>query len=208
MKMKIEPITQAAWGILERISTGRLGCIFLLFAASCLAGCGSAVLRSDAAARYGNAELREPATVQVVVTDQARRKRHFPKSLSVPDVQMVIEQRLAVNGLLMNGHANTAPRIVIEITDTRIRDRWVATVWGFMAGTDRIHARAMLLDADGRKVNHFNVMTSYAWGGVVGGATSIRIPWIYEEFAEDVVGALTGRTKVKRAGPMIRENEN
>ena len=191
--MKIELVAQNAWSI--RIA--RLGGIFLLIACMCSAGCGSAVLRSESANAIGNALLTEPAVVRVAMTDEARRKRHFPEDMDVGEVQALVEQHLAAKGLLAGGNDEAASEVVVEITGARIRSRWVATTFGFMAGTDHIHARAMLFDAGGRKVNHFNVMTSYALGGAVGGATSIRVPWVYEQFAEDVVGALTGAEKVK-----------
>lgn len=195
--MKSESAAWAAWNSIKRVAAGRFARFFLLCACGFIYGCGSAVLRSESANELGNALLTGPAVVRVIVADEARRKRHFPEDMNVGEVQALVEQQLAAKGLLAGGNDEAASEVVVEITGARIRSRWVATTFGFMAGTDHIHARTMLFDAGGRKMNHFNVMTSYALGGVVGGATSIRVPWVYEQFAEDVVGALTGAEKVK-----------
>lgn len=176
-------------------------------AALLLSACGSSAIRSRDAARLGNVLLTGQAEVVVSVTEQAMRRRHYPELMDVSLLRAEVEGELAQRGLAAPaGTEGKVGRVVIEITDVRIRAEWVAMMWGFMAGTDRLHARVMLLEPDGRKVNHFNVMTSYAFGGFVGGASGIRVPWLYRRFAEEAVDALTGQVKVKELPPQEERN--
>lgn len=89
VKAKIESAIWGAWKSVGRPVIGMIGWIFLLNAGVFLTGCGSTVLRSESANELGNVLLKEPATVHVVVTDEARRKWYFPRSLRIVDIRIL-----------------------------------------------------------------------------------------------------------------------
>lgn len=63
-------------------------------------------------------------------------------------------------------------------------------MWGAMAGSDSVHGEVVIRDAAGEKLDKFIVETSYALGGLAGGQDGMRMDWLYEAFAEEIVKAL------------------
>lgn len=169
---------------------------FALLLCLTLAGCASAVRRSESAAMLGSNQLRQPAYVEVVVTEEARRKRHFSTQFDVDLLRAAIERKLTARGLLATREPE-APTVRVDVTAVRVRSTLVAVTWGFMAGPDHVHGHVALTDSTGRDLNQFEVMTSYSFGGVVGGGIYDRHEWLYERFSDDIVGALVGDKKVK-----------
>jgi hypothetical protein len=75
-------------------------------------------------------------------------------------------------------------RLTVTIDELRVRGTFNAMMWGLMAGTDQLNGTATLNRLDGRPVGNFKVRTSYGLGGFAGGQDSLRVAWLYEEFAK------------------------
>jgi hypothetical protein len=75
-------------------------------------------------------------------------------------------------------------KLTVTIDELRVRSTFNAIMWGFMAGTDQLNGTATLIRLDGRPVGNFKVGTSYGLGGFGGGQDSMRVAWLYEEFAK------------------------
>lgn len=86
---------------------------------------------------------------------------------------------------------NLALEVVLQ--KIRIRSTANAMLWGFMAGSDYITADVLLKDAKGVEQDKFQIETSYALGGLVGGVASVRINWLYDSFSSEVLKELTGQ---------------
>jgi hypothetical protein len=46
-------------------------------------------------------------------------------------------------------------------------------------------------------LDKFAVSTSYALGGFAGGQDSMRVGWLYEAFAKQVIGQFTGEAEAQ-----------
>lgn len=68
-------------------------------------------------------------------------------------------------------------------------------MWGAMSGNDAIHGEVVVKDASGKTVDSFKVTASYALGGWGGGQDAMRMNWLYEAFAKEVVHAFTEQEK-------------
>ena len=88
-------------------------------------------------------------------------------------------------------------KLVVVVDDIHVRGTFSAIMFGFMAGDDHLDGTATLLRSDGRKVDDFGVKASYALGGIAGGQDSVRISWLYEEFAKLLTEELVARRDAK-----------
>ena len=75
-------------------------------------------------------------------------------------------------------------KLTVTIDELRVRSTFNAIMWGVMAGTDQLNGTATLNRLDGRPAGKFKVGTSYGLGGFGGGQDSMRVVWLYEEFAK------------------------
>lgn len=92
---------------------------------------------------------------------------------------------------------NLALELILQ--KVRVRSTANAMLWGFMAGSDYITADVSVKDAKGVELDKFQVETSYALGGLVGGVASVRINWLYDSFASEIVKELTGQVNAADA---------
>jgi hypothetical protein len=174
-----------------RIATAALA----LALAAGLAGCASTVTHSPEPAggaaasasvepRAGRLELRLSGEAQKMAADNP--------VFSVDQLRQTLERTLRERGVLVAGHPQ-----VLEIELLRLRARSTgAAVWaGAFAGSDQVAGNIVLRAADGRALRSFNVDASYGFGGLAGGAESVRMNWLYDRFSTDTAGGLGAPAK-------------
>lgn len=83
------------------------------------------------------------------------------------------------------------PIIEIEVEDIRVRSTLTAAMFGFMAGNDSLTGHVMIKSPSGEMLDEFTISASYALGGAIGGQDSVRLNWLYEEFAEEMADELS-----------------
>ncbi len=83
--------------------------------------------------------------------------------------------------------AVSMPKLDIEVTHIRVRSTFNAVMWGAMAGNDAIHGDIVIKDSSGKVLDEFTVKASYALGGLAAGQDGMRMDWLYEAFAKEVV---------------------
>jgi hypothetical protein len=49
----------------------------------------------------------------------------------------------------------------------------------------------MIKSPSGEMLDEFTISASYALGGAIGGQDSVRLNWLYEEFAEEMADELS-----------------
>jgi hypothetical protein len=64
-------------------------------------------------------------------------------------------------------------------------------MWGAMAGSDSLQGDVVLRDNTGKKLDEFVVKASYALGGLAG-QDEMRMDWLYEAFASEIVKEFEG----------------
>lgn len=104
-----------------------------------------------------------------------------------------LKQTLTNQNLLIDSGGKPNLSLEIVLQNVRVRSTANAMLWGFMAGSDYITADVVLKDSTGKVQDQFQVETSYALGGLVGGVASVRIEWLYDNFVKEVVNELTGK---------------
>ena len=162
-----------------------------------LSGCASGYTRpvGQAATPFRASAQNPVAKVSVQVTPEVSEK--LKNSFKFDQQQLVSKVELALsNRQLFNkeGKENTVAMEIL-VTHVRVRNTFNAVMWGAMSGNDSIKGDVLLRDAAGTIVDRFHVDTSYALGGWAGGQDSMRMNWLYEAFAKQVVTALSGETK-------------
>ncbi len=163
-----------------------------------LSGCASGVTRTDS----HKVSVFKPSAefpigqVTVATTEAVREKLKDNFKFSQEQLRSTIEQALTANQMFA---AQAAPGISMEVLITRIRVRstFNAIMWGVMAGNDALEGDVTIKDASGKILDKFAVSTSYALGGFAGGQDSMRVGWLYEAFAKQVIGQFTGEAEAQ-----------
>ncbi len=70
-----------------------------------------------------------------------------------------------------------------------------------MAGDDHIKGDVLVRAPDGTELQSFSVNASYAFGGLGGGQDSVRMNWLYENFAKRVAEEVTGTISEDQSPP-------
>jgi hypothetical protein len=152
----------------------------LLIAA--LAGCASQVTRAPEATT-----AREPVRaltsfeIEVSATAKAAMADAETQKFDLVAFRGVVQRTLDAAKLVS---PDGDFKLTVTIDELRVRSTFNAIMWGFMAGTDQLNGTATLTRLDGRPVGNFKVGTSYGLGGFGGGQDSMRVAWLYEEFAK------------------------
>lgn len=160
-----------------------------------LAGCASGVKHADDPAKReayfaGGGKIAREVTLTLDSNASARLKteQKFDQARLLSTVKNALEAR----GLLATSPDPALPSIEIVVTDIRTRSNFSAVMFGFMAGDDRIEGDVVARDASGKELQRFAVTASYALGGFAGGQDDARMSWLYDTFAKELVGGLTG----------------
>jgi hypothetical protein len=167
-----------------------------------LAGCASGVQRPTAAGPGATAATAvvpplvvtnedRLGAVTLVFTDQGKKKASDNLKFNQDALLDQVKRALRAKELMV-AEADGAPRpsLEIRIDDVRVRSNFSAVMWGFMAGADTIAGDVVVKNRAGETVDTFRVSVSYALGGVAGGQDSARMDWMYEQFAEELIGEL------------------
>jgi hypothetical protein len=168
---------------------------FLVVAAMFLAGCASGVARSpkggiDTSDKPKISANDQISNVSVSMTDGAKEKALKNPKFDKDELLKHVIRTITAKSMLNETGDKQLPALEVQVKDMRIRSKFSAVMWGFMAGADSIKADIVLTDAEGRELDRFEVSTSYALGGFAGGQDSTRMTWLYEKFAEETVSEL------------------
>jgi uncharacterized protein DUF4410 len=163
------------------------------------AGCASGYTRPPVAGLT-------PASSKVSTQNQINRvdveltpevKERLKDSLKFDAEALVgkVDMALSNHALLNKEKKENILALHITVTHVRVRNTFNAVMWGFMSGNDSIQGDIIVKDSSGGTLDRFHVDTSYALGGWAGGQDSMRMNWLYEAFAKQVVSGLTGEPK-------------
>lgn len=172
----------------------------VLLLAAVLAGCSSAVKRSDDPEKRSNYFARGGKVSQEVkLTLDKNAQAQLADNLKFDQDKLLDTVKRALRGkqLMAESPAPDLSTLEIVVTDIRVRSNFSAVMFGFMAGDDHIVGDVVARHSGGREVQRFQVSTSYALGGIGGGQDDVRMSWMYEKFAEELVNELTGASSGK-----------
>ncbi|KML07905.1 MULTISPECIES: DUF4410 domain-containing protein [Burkholderia] len=161
-----------------------------------LTGCASNVTRDaersgSVTASTASAHLNgRPVLVKVTLNANAQEALRDNPVFSTEKLQAELENVLTAHKLLAQKDDGSAMRLNVELTGIRARSNLSAIMLGFLAGNDFIDGKVSLIDSQGQSVDHFNVSTSYAFGGLAGGQEDVRMNWLYRKFAEKTLSEL------------------
>ena len=172
-----------------RIVKGLVGIILI-----CLLGaCASSVQRSDPTSNYVYSDEKFQS-VEVVLSEKGKKELADNLKFDPAELQLQIARLMEEKELI---HDPSENRVRVEITDIRIRGRFVAIMVGIFAGADYVNGKVSVLDSSGKSKHEFVSKASWALGGWGGGQDKSRLTWIYEKFAEVTVDEIMGVRKDK-----------
>lgn len=172
-----------------------------------LAGCASGSKRADGSQSTAITQktfvspTNQITSTKISASSQVSDKQGdlVENGFSQNDLLLKVNAALKSKGLLDTTSQKQNLALELVLQKARVRSTANAMLWGFMAGSDYITADVLLKDAKGIEQDSFQVETSYALGGLVGGVASIRIDWLYDSFSSEVVKELTGQPNVETA---------
>ena len=160
-----------------------------------IGGCASQVVEPDAATT-SRPVVKALESFSVELSPKAREQfadndRFNPKAL-----ETTLDRTFRSKGLI-------APdgdfRLKVVVSDIRVRGTFNAVMWGFIAGDDHLNGDNILFRKEVEDpIYQFKVKTSYALGGAVGGNDSVRMDWLYEEFAKKIADKLVALREEKK----------
>lgn len=150
-------------------------------------GCASSSVRAPGQVAAYKATPQQPIrSVSVTLNPGVNNSIKF----DIERMERAIEIALKNERLYDASASLTSPELNVEVTKIRIRSSFNAMAWGVMAGNDSIQGNVIIRDSSGRILDQFLVKTSYALGGLAG-QDGVRIDWLYEAFAEEIVDQFT-----------------
>jgi hypothetical protein len=166
--------------------------------AAVLAGCASGVKHADDTAKReayfaGGGKVAREVTLSLDKNAQAQLSSEL--KFDQGRLLSTVRQALDARGLLAKSPDPSQPGIEIVVTDIRVRSKFSAVMFGFMAGDDRIVGDVIARDHSGKELQRFTVTASYALGGFAGGQDETRMRWLYETFAKELVNEITGAAR-------------
>ena len=172
--------------------------VALLMPALLFVGCSSGYTRAAGVTpspAMGVSSPKHVTSVSVELTGAVKEKLRDSLKFDSQALGRTIELALTNRQLLDKAAKESAVSMEITITHVRVRNTFNAVMWGAMSGNDSIKGDIVMKDASGAITDKFHVDTSYALGGWAGGQDSMRMNWLYEAFAKQVVAAIAGDTK-------------
>ncbi len=137
----------------------------------------------------------QAGSLTIDLSDEARKEAADNFKFSQEELFQMIRQSLEVNNLLAEQPDVALPTIEVTVTSVRVRSNFTAAMFGFMAGNDHINGDVTVRAPDGGTLQQFSVSAFYALGGLGAGQDSIRLDWLYENFAERMTEELMGKTE-------------
>jgi len=167
-----------------------------LFLCTLIVGCASGVTRTIAKSPTHKVSKTQPVgAIAVSLTEEATGKAADNSQFSAELLKKQLEKSLTEGGLLNHNLSGKLPSILVEVKSMRVRSSFSAIMLGIMAGTDSITGDIVLKDVSGKEVDRFEVSASYGLGGFGGGQDDVRMGWLYEQFAKEVISEITGEKK-------------
>jgi|JFJP01.1.fsa_nt_gi hypothetical protein len=161
-----------------------------------IAGCASGVTRTiTKPPTYKVSKTQPVGAIVVSLTAEATGKAADNSQFSAESLKKQLEKSLIEDGLLNHSLVGKSPSILIEVKSMRVRSSFSAIMLGIMAGTDSITGDIVIKDVLGKEVDRFEVSASYGLGGFGGGQDDVRMGWLYEQFAKEVISEITGKRK-------------
>lgn len=170
-----------------------LGLQALLFS-GCASGFTRSPMSKDATA-FKPSAASPIAEVNIELTPSVKEKLKDSLKFDRDNLRKTIELALSNKLLFDSGKKASNPTLHITVTHVRVRNTFNAVMWGAMSGNDAIEGEVVVEDRAGAVMDRFTVKASYALGGWAGGQDSMRMGWLYEAFAKEVVRAFTDEPK-------------
>ena len=152
-----------------------------------LGGCSTAIKRPEGTENQAKPAVKALSEFNVTLSDNAKSQLPDNIKFNKDDLHNTLKRTLESLDLLASDGSFTM-RVVVD--DIRVRSNFSAVMWGFMAGDDHLEGDVSILDSDGEVVYEFRPEISYALGGIAGGQDSVRMSYLYEEFAEAIAEEL------------------
>lgn len=181
-------------------STGWKFCVSLVIVGA-IAGCASGSKRADGSQSTVITQktivspTNQITSTKISLSPQVSEKQAdlSENGFSENNLLLKVNNALKTKGLLDSNSQKPNLALELVLQKVRVRSTANAMLWGFMAGSDYITADVVVKDAKGVQQDKFQVETSYALGGLVGGVASVRIDWLYDSFSSEIVKELTGQ---------------
>jgi Domain of unknown function (DUF4410) len=129
-------------------------------------------------------------SIHLVLAPEAQAVLKDNLGFNAVELQSTIQRRFEAMGTMK---PNGTDKMLVTITGVRVRSTFSAVFWGFMAGQDSIDGTVQISTAEGKPLHQFNIRTSYALGGYLGGDAT-RMNWLYDRFSELAQVELSGGT--------------
>ena len=157
---------------------------------SLLAACASGITHDTPA---GNTQFlgTKVSGVDVTLSEEAKKLSADNLKFNPESLRAMVQRALEARNVI---EPSAAQRMLIEVTDFRVRSNFSAVMFGFMAGSDSVTGNIHIRTPE-RSVGKYEVRASYALGGFGGGQDDARMGWLYEEFAKQTLNVLTGESK-------------
>lgn len=170
--------------------------ILVVMGLALLTACGSSMTRPDDSPAL-NLKGQQFKSVDVKVATEMREKFSGNSIFKETVLRENILRLLRVNKFVPNLGDETNGEYVLEVTviNGRIRSNFSAVFWGVMAGPDLLDGEVSVKKTTGEFVGRFRVNANYAFGGAAGGKEQVRMNWLYDAFAKQVVAGLLGDDK-------------
>ncbi len=165
-----------------------------------LAACATNVTRAPEAALQ-QPQFNEPGqkagSLSIGLSSTAKKDLTDNLKFNKDRLRETIIRALEIDDLMSTAPDSSLPAIEVTVTSVRVRSSFSAVMFGFFAGNDHIDGEVAVRDSGGNELQRFSVSASYALGGLAGGIDSVRMDWLYENFATLVVNELTGKSSTK-----------
>jgi hypothetical protein len=154
-----------------------------------LAACASGVKRMEDANAPASAKVeRNVKSVNLWLNDDAKKLVADNEIFNEGNLRETVERTLQAQSLVKFDATQT---LHIEITSFRVRSMMAAVIFGFLVGDDNVEGIVTVKNSGGVVVKQGKVSASYALGGLAGAVDSMRMGWLYEEFAKHTAAELT-----------------
>ncbi|OUS30228.1 hypothetical protein A9Q99_07075 [Gammaproteobacteria bacterium 45_16_T64] len=162
--------------------------IVFLFIFAIISGCSSHVALSKKSSGY-QYKGEKYGAVNLTYASEISQDASKMTRLDQMNLENAIKRALQSNSLF---DKNSTEVVEVEIQNIRIRNAFLAIMFGFMSGSDSIDGSVILKKND-KELADFNVSANYALGGFAGGQNDARLGWLSEKFAELTSNTIIGK---------------
>jgi hypothetical protein len=174
--------------------------VLLVASALVLQACASGVQRQASSTKPKAATISQNTPLRnfvITLTPEAIAKEKETPQFNLADLKRAITANLAKENLLKPINGQSQPSLEVSINDMRVRSTGVAMMAGFLAGADSISGEVKVKTSSSVVIDTFGVSSSYAMGGLAMSGEEMRMNWLYNAFAEELVKELKVTEDIK-----------